>query len=80
MSIKAVRMFDADENQMLTLVKSSNPETVSAILVKDIDYTKKGEKIVVKAGTHIIVDLNRGCALINVDHVVIFGDEYQIKQ
>lgn len=52
------------------------PNMIHATLSQDIDYCKDGSKIVVPAGTLILVDAERGIALVGDDHVDIFSDEY----
>lgn len=63
---------------MVNKIQNKAIKTVNAYLVKNISYIKDGTEIVVQNDTLIMVDLIRGIALINEDHVDIFPDEYQV--
>jgi phage gp45-like len=51
---------------------------VDAVLILDIEYTKKGNRISIKKGTKIKVDMCRDIALIDNDHVQVEGSQYTV--
>lgn len=65
----------------VTLDRSSvNPlpePPCEAVLSQSITYYKEGVTIIVLAGTRIIYDMDRECALMpSGDHVAVFADEF----
>lgn len=53
---------------------------VCARLVIDIEYVKDGLPVEVEKDTHILVDQDKGIALVFGDHVDIDASEYKVSQ
>lgn len=53
-------------------------KTVHAFLTVEIVYNKDGNEIKVPRNTAILVDIDKGVALIGNDHVDVTSDEFQV--
>lgn len=52
--------------------------THKVVLTKDLKYVKDNQNIRIKKGSEILVDVDRGIALIGLDHIMIYPEEYKL--